>query len=102
VANLDFEPITIEETEETILQLDGNGAKLRRHKLHDSTPEHVDFTVKDRRAGKSISSLFCWMWIGAAFLLKIIAKPSNLLRNDSVSFVGGAWRLLSKCIRVWA
>jgi len=49
VANLDFEPITIEETEETILQLDGNGAKLRRHKLHDSTPEHVDFTVKDRR-----------------------------------------------------
>lgn len=44
----DFEPVTLEETEETILQLDGNGAKLRRHKLHDSTPEHVDFTVKDR------------------------------------------------------
>lgn len=49
VVDLDFEPVTIEETEETILQLDGNGAKLRRHKLHDSTPEHVDFTVKDRR-----------------------------------------------------
>ncbi len=48
IADLDFQPITIEETEETILQLDGNGAKLRRHKLHDSTPEHVDFTVKDR------------------------------------------------------
>ncbi len=48
VADLDFEPVTIEETEETILRLDGNGAKLRRHKLHDSTPEHVDFTVKDR------------------------------------------------------
>ncbi|MFW5856298.1 MAG: uroporphyrinogen decarboxylase family protein [Planctomycetota bacterium] len=47
-ANLDFEPVVIEETEETILQLDGNGAKLRRHKLHASTPEHVDFTVKDR------------------------------------------------------
>jgi len=50
VADIDFEPVTIEETEETILQLDGNGAKLRRHKLHDSTPEHVDFTVKDRRS----------------------------------------------------
>ncbi|MCX7598136.1 MAG: hypothetical protein N2512_04630 [Armatimonadetes bacterium] len=49
VADLDFQPVTIEETEETLLQLDGNGAKLRRHKLHDSTPEHVDFTVRDRR-----------------------------------------------------
>jgi len=47
-ANLDFEVQTIDETDETILQLDGNGAKLRRHKLHDSTPEHVDFTVRDR------------------------------------------------------
>lgn len=47
-ADLDFTPVTLEETEETILRLDGNGAKLRRHKLHDSTPEHVDFTVKDR------------------------------------------------------
>jgi len=49
VADLDFEPVTIEEDEETILRLDGNGAKLRQHKLHESTPEHVDFTVKDRR-----------------------------------------------------
>ena len=48
VADLDFEAVTIEETDETVLTLDGNGAKLRRHKLHDSTPEHVDFTVKDR------------------------------------------------------
>ncbi len=48
VAHLDFEEVLIEETEETIMHLDGNGAKLRRHKLHDSTPEHVDFTVKDR------------------------------------------------------
>ena len=50
VADLDFEPVVVEETEETKLTLDGNGAKLRRHKLHDSTPEHVDFTVKDRKS----------------------------------------------------
>jgi uroporphyrinogen decarboxylase len=49
VADLDFQPVTVEETEETILQRDGNGALLRRHKLHDSTPEHVDFLVKDRK-----------------------------------------------------
>ena len=29
VADLDFEPLVLEETEETILRLDGNGAKLR-------------------------------------------------------------------------
>lgn len=48
VADLDFQPETIEETDETILQRDGNGAVLRRHKLHSSTPEHVDFAVRDR------------------------------------------------------
>ena len=46
--DLDFEEVVIEETDETVLKLDGNGAKLRRHKLHDSTPEHVGFTVTDR------------------------------------------------------
>jgi len=50
IANLDFEEIVLEETEETRLVLDGNGASLRRHKLHDTTPEHVDFTVKDRES----------------------------------------------------
>jgi uroporphyrinogen decarboxylase len=48
VADLDFEPIVIEEDDETILKKDGNGAFLRQHKLHNATPEHVDFTVKDR------------------------------------------------------
>lgn len=48
LADLDFEPVVLEETEDTVLTLDGNGAKLRRHKLHATTPEHVDFTVKDR------------------------------------------------------
>ncbi len=47
-AKLDFEPVTVEETEETILARDGNGALLRRSKTHDTTPEHVDFWVKDR------------------------------------------------------
>jgi uroporphyrinogen decarboxylase len=53
VANLDFTPETVEETESTILQRDGNGALLRRHNLHDATPEHVDFLVKDRRSWES-------------------------------------------------
>ena len=49
VADLDFEPVVVEEDEETVLTRDGNGALLRRHKLHDATPEHVDFDVKDRQ-----------------------------------------------------
>lgn len=48
VAKLDYQNVTVEEDAETILIRDGNGALLRRHKLHDSTPEHVDFTVRDR------------------------------------------------------
>lgn len=48
MADLDFEPVILEENEDTYVTLDGNGAKLRRHKFHDTTPEHVDFTVKER------------------------------------------------------
>lgn len=48
-ANLDFEPEVIEETEDTILTRDGNGALLRRHKHHETTPEHVDFLVQNRQ-----------------------------------------------------
>jgi uroporphyrinogen decarboxylase len=47
-ADLDFRDQIVEETEETILVRDGNGALLRRHKLHDSAPEHVDFACTDR------------------------------------------------------
>lgn len=49
MADLDFVPQVVEETEETVLIRDGNGALLRRHKLHDTTPEHVDFMVKERK-----------------------------------------------------
>lgn len=48
VADLDFEPITLEETEETRVVKDGNYATLRTHKLHDTTPEHIDYDVKER------------------------------------------------------
>lgn len=48
VAQMDFDPEIVEETETTVLTRDGNGALLRRSKTHDATPEHVDFLVKDR------------------------------------------------------
>ena len=54
VADLDYTPEVIAETEDTIVQRDGNGAIMRRHKKHDATPEHVDFTVKDRAAWEAL------------------------------------------------
>jgi uroporphyrinogen decarboxylase len=57
-ADLDFVPVVLEETEETILQLDGNGAMLRRSKINESTPEHVDFTVKERVGWEEITKPF--------------------------------------------
>jgi len=56
-ADLDWVPQTIEETESTRLVKDGNGAILRRHKLHDTTPEHVDFTVKEKKDWDAIRHL---------------------------------------------
>ena len=49
VLDLDFAEEIVEETAETRLVRDGNGALLRRHKLHDTTPEHVDFAIKNRQ-----------------------------------------------------
>jgi uroporphyrinogen decarboxylase len=54
VARLDFEPEVLEETEETIVRRDGNGAVLRNHKLHSSTPEHIDFAVKERQGWEEL------------------------------------------------
>lgn len=48
VADLDYVATVISETEDTVTMLDGNGAYLKRHKFHDTTPEHIDFTVKCR------------------------------------------------------
>ncbi|MBI5725972.1 MAG: hypothetical protein HZA50_18580 [Planctomycetes bacterium] len=49
VADLDFEWQHVEETEETKLVRDGNGALLRWWKNKSGTPEHVDFAVKERK-----------------------------------------------------
>ena len=43
------EPRVVAEDADTVTLLDGNGATLRRHKKHDSTPEHVGFAVTDRQ-----------------------------------------------------
>lgn len=54
IADLDFERKVVAETEDTITYLDGNGAVLKQHKHHDSTPEHVDFMVKEREDWEEI------------------------------------------------
>ena len=49
MANLDVGEQIVEETESVKLVRDGNGALLRWMKSGSGAPEHVDFTVKDRR-----------------------------------------------------
>ncbi len=55
--DLDFTPEVIAEDEETITIKDQNHATLRRHKLHDSTPEHIDFEVYDRESWEKLKPL---------------------------------------------
>jgi uroporphyrinogen decarboxylase len=57
VVDLDFEPVTVEETEDTRVVRDGNGALLRTHKRHDATPEHLDFAVKGRKDWERVKPL---------------------------------------------
>lgn len=53
-ADLDCVPEVLEETDETIVTRDGNGATLRRHKRHTTTPEHVAFAVTERGAWEEV------------------------------------------------
>ena len=46
VLDLDFEPVTVSEDADTYCVRDGNGALLRQHKHHDTTPEHIEYAIK--------------------------------------------------------
>lgn len=48
VADLDYGLVQIAEDEDTVTRKDGNYATLRRHKFHDTTPEHIAFDVDCR------------------------------------------------------
>lgn len=52
-ADLDFKKQVVAETENTITYLDGNGAVLKKHKFHNTTPEHIDFSIKTREDWES-------------------------------------------------
>lgn len=56
-ADLDFVPETVSETEDTYTVLDGNGAMLKRHKFHDTTPEHIGYKVTCREEWEKIKPL---------------------------------------------
>jgi uroporphyrinogen decarboxylase len=71
IADLDFEDQIVEETDETILRLNGNGATLRWWKNKSGTPEHVDFKVKDKSS---------WEKFAKPFLLDLDRRRINLER----------------------
>jgi len=57
IVDLDWEPVTVEENDDTKVVRDGNGALMRRHKTHDTTPEHLDFAVKQRSDWERVKPL---------------------------------------------
>lgn len=96
----------LEEDDETRLIINGNRAKLRVHKLHASTPEHVGYAIADRsdwlekakpfltpdrqrinwdgyRAAKADSAahqrFFCWSGIPVFECMHPICGHENLL-----------------------
>lgn len=58
VADLDFENQVLEEDDESVLTLNGNGAKLRHMKHKANCPEHVGFTVQDRASWEQYARPF--------------------------------------------
>jgi len=52
IGNLAIDPefanVTVAEDEDTITYLNGNGATLRSHKKHASTPEHLGYSIRNR------------------------------------------------------
>ena len=55
--DIDFKDEVVEETEDTVLIRDGNGALLRRNKHQESTPEHVDYRIKTRKDWEEVREL---------------------------------------------
>lgn len=54
IADIEHKDVIVNETNETVITIDGNGATLRRHKLKESTPEHIEFAVKDRNGWQKL------------------------------------------------
>jgi len=55
--DVEFEPVIISEDNRTKTIKDGNGAILRRHKLHDTTPEHIAFTIVERKDWENVKHM---------------------------------------------
>ena len=54
--DIDFQPEIICLDKDTVTAKDGNGAILRRHKQNDTTPEHIDFEIKERPDWEKVKS----------------------------------------------
>lgn len=51
---------TIEETETYRIYLDANGATSKSFKDHESTPERIDFTIKDKKTWEAYKPKLAW------------------------------------------
>jgi uroporphyrinogen decarboxylase len=103
--DIDFIPQTIKEDEETITILDGNGATLKRHKIHDTTPEHIAFSInckekwdkvkhkltvdkkrinfeayrEEKKKADKDGRFFCWCCINVFEIMNTVSGHEHLL-----------------------
>ena len=96
MADLDFKRQVVAETEDTITYLDGNGAYLKRHKFHDTTPEHVRFTVEDREGWEEYKNFF-WNPMREESISRHTEKQKQMPRKTIVSLSGP----VSMCLKAF-
>lgn len=103
--DLDWEDEIVAETEDTITMKDGNGAILKRHKHHDTTPEHIGFTIteqedwdkvkhlltvnprrinfeayrKEKKAAADADRFFCWSGVNVFEMMHPVCGHENML-----------------------
>ncbi len=105
VIDLDFVPEVVAETQDTITKKDGNGAILKNHKHHNTTPEHIGYTIcekedwdkvkhmlkaeprrinfegyrKAKKAADDAGRFFCWAGVNVFELMHPICGHENML-----------------------
>ncbi|MFI3206429.1 MAG: uroporphyrinogen decarboxylase family protein [Clostridia bacterium] len=103
--DIDWVKEKVSETEDTITLKDGNGAILKQHKHHDTTPEHIDFAIKEqedwdkvkhkltidprrinfdayrkaKQAAKESEKFFCWSGVNVFELMHPVCGHENML-----------------------
>lgn len=101
-ANVHAKNHIIKETEDVVTFMDGNGAILRKHKKHISTPEHVSFTCTDRETWEDkIKPYFMEIPVGERIDIRNGYLPfkERAEKNDAYMLLG-SWHVFQDLVNI--